>query len=66
VGTSTGVDVDWYATIRSLQAARARLYMTFNVLIKATHYNYMKQLYGFTDEQLLRNHELDDSFVTNV
>jgi hypothetical protein len=38
-------------------------YMTFNVLIKATHYNYMKQLYGFTNEQLLRSHELDDSFV---
>jgi hypothetical protein len=38
-------------------------YMTFNVLIKAMHYNYMKQVYNFSDEQLLKSHELDDSFV---
>jgi hypothetical protein len=30
-------------------------YMIFNVLIKATHYNYMKQVYKFSDEQLLRS-----------
>jgi hypothetical protein len=38
-------------------------YLTFNVLIKATDYSYMKQVYNFSDVQLLKSHELDDSFV---
>jgi hypothetical protein len=38
-------------------------YCTFHVNIRATHYNYMKQTYNLTDEQLLRSHQLDDWFV---
>jgi hypothetical protein len=38
-------------------------YLSFNVNIKATHYSYKKQVYKFSDEQLLRSHEPNDSFV---
>jgi hypothetical protein len=38
-------------------------YLAFNGDIKYTHFLYMKQLYGFTDEEFSQSHELDDSFV---
>jgi hypothetical protein len=38
-------------------------YIAFYMNIKAVHYNYMKQTYKLTDEQLLKSHELDNSFV---
>jgi hypothetical protein len=38
-------------------------YLAFNGDIKYTHLLYMKRVYNFTDEQLSRSHELDDSFV---
>jgi hypothetical protein len=38
-------------------------YLTFYIDIRAAHYNYMKQTYHLTDEQLLKSNELNDSFV---
>jgi hypothetical protein len=38
-------------------------YLTFRVNIHAAHYQYMKETYHLTDEQLLRSNELNDSFV---
>jgi hypothetical protein len=38
-------------------------YCAFCVNIRAAHYLYMKMTYNLTDEQLLRSHQLDDSFV---
>jgi hypothetical protein len=45
------------------QQLGADFYFAFRVDIRAAHYNYMKQVYGFTDEQLSRSHQLDDSFI---
>jgi hypothetical protein len=38
-------------------------YCAFRVNIRVAHYNYMKETYHLTDEQLLRSNELNDSFI---
>jgi hypothetical protein len=38
-------------------------YIAFNMEIKSTHYFYLKETYWFTDEQILRSQELNNSFV---
>jgi hypothetical protein len=38
-------------------------YCAFYINIRAAHYQYMKQTYHLTDEQLLKSHELGDWFV---
>jgi hypothetical protein len=38
-------------------------YLAFRVNIRAAYYNYMKETYHLTDEQLLRSNELNDSFI---
>jgi hypothetical protein len=38
-------------------------YIAFYINIRAAHYKYMRETYHFTDEQLERSNELNDSFV---
>jgi hypothetical protein len=38
-------------------------YFVFNMEIKSVYFYYLKHTYGFSDDQILRRQELNDSFV---